>query len=148
MTKRYGNKRVPDCECESNFTCGACLRAAPSYHYSGGNYMFHNLDSNLQDELERDSIRAAQDLAPGRGYSGGVNDGSGVQGHSRGGLYHWVCEVTGTAKYGDVRYIHPDGRKTAPVRYGMFFGPCGEVCVRSLVDAQLMAERRLREMLA
>ena len=28
MSKRFGKKRVPECYCTYNFTCGACLRAA------------------------------------------------------------------------------------------------------------------------
>jgi hypothetical protein len=28
MSKRFGKKRVPDCQCTYNFTCGPCLRAA------------------------------------------------------------------------------------------------------------------------
>lgn len=28
MSKRYGKKRVPNCKCESNFTCRACLDAS------------------------------------------------------------------------------------------------------------------------
>jgi len=31
---RFGRGRVPGCECESNRTCGACLRAAPPWHYT------------------------------------------------------------------------------------------------------------------
>jgi hypothetical protein len=28
MSKRFGQKRVPDCECTERFTCGKCLNAA------------------------------------------------------------------------------------------------------------------------
>lgn len=28
MPKRFGKKRVPDCECTTSYTCGPCLRAA------------------------------------------------------------------------------------------------------------------------
>lgn len=28
MSKRFGKKRVPDCECTERYTCGPCLRAA------------------------------------------------------------------------------------------------------------------------
>ncbi len=28
MSKRFGKKRVPECECDYNFTCRACLFAA------------------------------------------------------------------------------------------------------------------------
>lgn len=32
MSRRYGKKRVPGCQCESNYTCGPCLQAAPPWH--------------------------------------------------------------------------------------------------------------------
>lgn len=31
MSKRFGKKRVPGCQCTYNFTCGACLANAPIY---------------------------------------------------------------------------------------------------------------------
>lgn len=32
--KRYGKKRVPNCECTHIFTCGPCLKAAPPYFFT------------------------------------------------------------------------------------------------------------------
>lgn len=33
--KRFGKRRVPGCECDTNYTCGPCLRDAPPPIFTG-----------------------------------------------------------------------------------------------------------------
>jgi hypothetical protein len=34
VSKRFGKKRAPNCECTERFTCRPCLESAPPYHHT------------------------------------------------------------------------------------------------------------------
>jgi hypothetical protein len=37
MSKKFGKARVPECQCEYNYTCGPCLAAAPPLVFTPDN---------------------------------------------------------------------------------------------------------------
>lgn len=51
---------------------------------------------------------------------GHKDDGGGIQPWSKGEFYPWVWTCVGGADKGKMFYIHPDGRKSAVVRFGHY----------------------------
>lgn len=60
MSKRYGKARVPNCTCTYNFTCGACLKAAPTSHFTPSRGMTPRECIVLRDTLVADKKRRDQ----------------------------------------------------------------------------------------
>jgi hypothetical protein len=46
VSKRYGKARVQGCYCDSDHTCGACMRAAPPWH---------NTPSTIAEQASREA---------------------------------------------------------------------------------------------
>jgi len=62
MSKRFGQKRVPDCECTERFTCGKCLNAAGPTRSDGASVGYESDTVIDSRELARIDAQELRDL--------------------------------------------------------------------------------------